>query len=229
MERPGPPTRPPQPGGPSLEVQPRARPTWVTPFGLAVMAVTYVLAFPLRVVPFWPAMALLAALSWWVAWHPYLPTRLRPTWRLVRMGLGTGLALYGVFLAGALVVRQTPLWPPILDVVDLVKGTAPGPVGALVIILGTSPSEEVLWRGAVLARLTRRLGPGWKPLVATTLLYALFVGFSGNPVLSLAALVCGSVWARQRQVTGSLVPGILSHALWATLMFVWFPGLPSPF
>ena len=229
MERPGPPSASPGPGGPSLEPQPRARPSWVLPAGLAAMAVTYVLAFLLRVVPFWPAMAVLSALSWWVAWDASLPARLRPSWPWVRMGVGTGLALYAVFLAGALVLRQTPAWPSILDVIDLVKGTASGLVAALVIVLGTSPGEEVLWRGAVFARLAGRLGPGWKPLLAATLLYALFVGLSGSPVLSLAAGVCGAVWTRQRQVTGSLVPGIVSHALWSTLMFAWFPGLPKPF
>ena len=40
-------------------------------------------------------------------------------------------------------------------------------------------------------------------MVFTTLAYALFVGLSGSIVLPLAALVCGTVWARQRQVTGS--------------------------
>jgi membrane protease YdiL (CAAX protease family) len=64
-------------------------------------------------------------------------------------------------------------------------------------------------------------------VVATTVLYALFVGLSGSVVLSLAALVCGTVWARQRQVTGSLVPGMVSHALWSLLMFLWIPGVSS--
>ena len=111
---------------------------------------------------------------------------------------------------------------------DLTRTTAPGMVAVLVIVLGTSPSEEVLWRGAVFARLTRRYGPGWRPVAATTVLYALFVGLSGSLVLPLAALVCGTVWARQRQVTGSLVPGMVSHALWSLLMFLYIPRLQSP-
>jgi CAAX protease family protein len=216
------------PEGPSLEVQPAARPVWVTVAGLLAMAVIYPAAFQFRMVPFWPAIAGLSAISWWVAWHPYLPTRLRPSWRLVAMGVVSGLALYAVFCAGALIVQETPLWPRIQDVVGLARTTAPGTVAALVIIFGTAPSEEVLWRGAVFARLTRRFGPGWRPVVATTVLYALFVGLSGSPVLPLAALVCGTVWARQRQVTGSIVPGLVSHALWSMLMFTWIPGLTGP-
>jgi len=67
----------------------------------------------------------------------------------------------------------------------------------------------------------------WRPVAATTVLYALFVGLSGSLILPLAALVCGTVWARQRQVTGSLVPGMVSHALWSLLMFLWIPGVSS--
>jgi membrane protease YdiL (CAAX protease family) len=215
------------PQGPSREVRPAARPAWVTPAGLAAMAVIYPAAFHFRVVPFWPAITVLSAISWWVAWHPYLPARLRPTRRLVAMGVLSGVALYLLFCAGALLVQETPLWPRIQQVVDLARTTAPGAVAALVIVVGTSPSEEVLWRGAVFARLTRRYGPGWRPVVGTTLLYALFVGLSGSLVLSLAALVCGTVWARQRQVTGSIVPGLVSHALWSLLMFLYIPGLHS--
>jgi membrane protease YdiL (CAAX protease family) len=203
------------------------RPAWVVAAGLLLWAVTYLLAFVLQVVPFWPAMVVLSAVSWWVAWQPDLPGRLRPARHLVAIGAASGLSLYGCFVAGALVVRQTTLWPLVGDVAGLARTTAPAPLAVLVIVLGTSPSEEVLWRGAVFARVAGRLRPGRWSLVVTTVLYALFVGMSGNPLLSLAALVCGVVWTRQRQVTGSLVPGIVSHALWSSLMFLYLPGSPN--
>jgi membrane protease YdiL (CAAX protease family) len=199
----------------------------VLPAGLAAWAVVYPAAFHFRVVPFWPAMTALSAVSWWAAWHPYLPTRLRPSRRLVAMGALSGVALYALFCAGALVAQQTPLWPRVREVAELAGAAAPGAAAALVVVLGTSPSEEVLWRGAVFARLVRRYGSGWRPVVVTTVLYALFVGLSGNPALVLAALACGAVWARQRQVTGSLVPGVVSHALWSLLMLLFVPGLDT--
>jgi uncharacterized protein len=218
------PRRPDEPD-PALERP--VRPAWALPAALAAMAVVYPAAFALQVVPFWSAMVAFSAFSGWAAWHPYLRTRLRPTRRLVATGVVSGLALYAVFCAGALVVQQTPLAPRIQSVVDLTRGTAPEALAVLVIVFATSPSEEVLWRGAVFARLTRRYGPGWRPVAATTALYALFVGLSGSLVLPLAALICGTVWARQRQVTGSLVPGMVSHALWSLLMFLWIPGVSS--
>jgi uncharacterized protein len=217
------PTGQPEGGGPPA--QGPARPAWALPAALAAMAVVYPAAFYFQVVPFWSAMVAFSAFSWWAAWHPYLRTRLRPTRRLVAMGAISGLALYLLFCAGAVVVQETPLWPTIQQVTELTRTTAPGAVAVLVIVFATSPSEEVLWRGAVFARLTRRYGPGWRPVAATTVLYALFVGLSGNLALPLAALVCGAVWGRQRQVTGSIVPSLVSHALWSLLMFLYIPGL----
>ena len=201
------------------------RPAWALPAALVAMAVVYPAAFHFQVVPFWSAMVAFSAFSWWAAWHPYLWTRLRPTRRLVLMGLLSGVALSLLFLAGALVVRETPLWPWVERVADLTRTTAPGGLAALVIVFATSPSEEILWRGAVFARLTRRYGAGWRPVVLTSVAYAGFVALSGSVVLPLAALVCGAVWTRQRQVTGSIVPGLVSHTLWSLLMFLWIPGL----
>jgi membrane protease YdiL (CAAX protease family) len=210
---------------PGPEPEP-ARPAWAVPATLAAWAVVYPAAFRLHLLPLWPSMVALAVLSWWAAWHPDLELLLWPTRRLVTMGLASGLALYAVFAVGAVVVHPTPLWPRVEEAASLVRAAAPAPVAALLILFVTSPAEEVLWRGAVFARLARRLGPGWRTVVATTLLYALFVGLSGNPALPLAACACGAVWARQRQVTGSLVPGAVSHATWALATFLLLPGLP---
>ena len=221
---PGTPADPGRLGNSAAPIGP-ARPPWALPAALVAMAVVYPAAFWFRVVPFWSAMVAFSAFSWWAAWHPYFRVRLRPTRRLVLMGLLSGVALYLLFVAGALVVRETPLWPLIERVLELTRTTAPGGLAALVIVFATSPSEEVLWRGAVFARMTRRYGAGWKPVVLTTLAYAGFVALSGIVVLPLAALVCGAVWTRQRQVTGSIVPGLVSHTLWSLLMFLWIPGL----
>ena len=218
-----PPEAPTRPGWVPRRPVPGARPSWAVPAGLLATAAVYPAAFQLHTVPFWPALAALAAVSWWAAWHPYLPARLRPTWRLGAMGAVSGLGLYALSCAGAVAVRETPLWPGVQDVTALAGGV-PLAVAALLVVVGTSPAEEVLWRGAVFARATRRLGPGWRPVAATTGLYAAVAGLSGYPVLLLAALVCGAVWARQRQVTGSLVPGMVSHAVWALLLLLYVPG-----
>jgi membrane protease YdiL (CAAX protease family) len=218
-----PPEVPTRPGWVPRRPVPGARPSWAVPAALLATAAVYPAAFRLRLVPFWPALAALAALSWWAGWHPFLRARLRPSWRLGAIGAVSGLGLYALSCAGAVLLRETPLWAGARDVRDL-AGSVPLAVAVLLVAAVTSPAEEVLWRGAVFARATRRLGPGWRPLAATTGLYAAAVAFSGHPVLPLAALACGAVWARQRQVTGSLVPGVVSHALWASLLLLYLPG-----
>jgi membrane protease YdiL (CAAX protease family) len=218
-----PPEAPTRPGWVPRGPVPGARPSWAVPAALLASAAVYPAAFLFQVVPFWPAMVALAALSWWAGWHPFLPARLRPTWRLAAMGAASGLGLYALSCAGAVLLRETPLWAGVQEVTDL-AGSVPAAVAVLAVAAVTSPAEEVLWRGAVFARDTRRLGPGWRPVAATTGLYAAVVALSGQPVLVLAALACGAVWARQRQVTGSLVPGVVSHAVWASLLLLYVPG-----
>jgi membrane protease YdiL (CAAX protease family) len=218
-----PPEVPTRPGWVPRRPVPGARPSWAVPAAVLATAAVYPAAFRLRLVPFWPALAALAALSWWAAWHPFLPARLRPSWRLAAMGAASGLGLYALSCGGAVMIRQTPLWAGVQDVSDLARSVPPA-LAVLLVVAVTSPAEEVLWRGAVFARATRRLGPGWRPVAATTGLYAAVVACSGQPVLPLAALACGAVWARQRQVTGSLVAGVVSHAVWASLLLLYLPG-----
>jgi uncharacterized protein len=218
-----PPEVPTRPGWVPRRPVPGVRPSWAVPAALLATAAGYPAAFLLQVVPLWPAMVALAALSWWAGWHPFLRARLRPTWRLAAMGAAAGLGLYALSCGGAAVLRQTPLWAGVQDVTGL-AGSVPPALAVLLVVAVTSPAEEVLWRGAVFARATRRLGPGWRPVAATTGLYAAAVALTGHPVLVLAALACGAVWARQRQVTGSLVPGVVSHALWAGLLLLYVPG-----
>jgi membrane protease YdiL (CAAX protease family) len=203
---------------------PAARPSWAVPAAVLLTAAVYPAAFRLRSVPFWPAMAALAALWWWAGWHPFLPARLRPTRRLVAIGTLSGLGLYALSSAVALVARGTVPWPGVREVAALATGGLSPPVAALLLAAGVAPAEEVLWRGAVFARATRRYGFGWRSVAATTGLYAAVAALSGIPAVPLLALLCGAVWARQRQVTGSLVPGIVSHAVWAALLVLYVPG-----
>jgi membrane protease YdiL (CAAX protease family) len=60
-------------------------------------------------------------------------------------------------------------------------------------------------------------------LVLATALYSLVHAWSGNLPLLLAAFTAGLLWGALFAWTGSLVPGIISHALWDVLMFVLVP------
>ena len=54
-------------------------------------------------------------------------------------------------------------------------------------------------------------------------LYMIVHLISLNPMLLVAALVCGLYWGAIRQWRGSVVPGLLSHILWDITIFVLLP------
>lgn len=194
--------------------------SWPALVGPVVTGAGYYAALAAGWVPAWPVLVALAVLTWPLAvlglGGAGLRARLRPTPRLVVMGLAAGVLLYGLLRLAALVTRQTPLWEQVMAVADL-AGQAPPLLAALAVLGLIAPAEEVLWRGVVFAAAERWTGRGWGAVAVSTLAYAAAVGGSGNPVLPLAAAGCGLVWARQRQVTGSLVPALVGHALWSAL------------
>lgn len=198
--------------------------SWPAVVGLVATGAGYYAALAAGWVPAWPVLVALTVLTWPLAvlglGGAELRARLRPTPRLVVMGLAVGVLLYGLLRLGALVTRPTPLWEQVTAVAEL-AGEAPPLVATLAVLGLIAPAEEVLWRGVVFAAAERWTGRGWGPVAASTLAYAATVGCSGNPVLPLAAAGCGLVWARQRQVTGSLVPALVGHALWSTLALAY--------
>jgi uncharacterized protein len=100
-------------------------------------------------------------------------------------------------------------------------------VGLLVLI---AASEEVLFRGALLGGaggpwdVMRRPRPNeWLAVAALALLYGLSTLTLGSMVLVVVAVACGAVWGALRVATGSLVPPILTHALWHLGILVLWP------
>jgi len=131
--------------------------------------------------------------------------------------------LYGIFWAGNLLVHA--LLPGavggIASLYDL-KGCASTARVALLLGLVIGPGEELVWRGVIQRALTARLG-AVGGLLAATALYAVVHLFSGNPLLILAALVCGLFWGVLYQRTGSIVLVVISHTAWDLVVFLILP------
>ena len=72
--------------------------------------------------------------------------------------------------------------------------------------------------GASWGDSARRIG-----VCATASVYALVHVVSLNPMLILAAAVCGLYWGLLFQREQNLIPLIISHSLWDVLIFVFFP------
>ena len=198
----------------------------VTALTLVVGAV--VLGVSLNVTPGDPVFLVLTgllALVWTLGALLAGPLRLGRAWtrdgrqtRPLVQSLALGLLAVGVFCAGAVLVAQVPtLREPVEAVLDHAR-YAPLPV-ILLITLVNGLAEELFFRGALYAAVTRR------PVLVTTVLYALVTAASGNLMLVFAAVVLGLLVGAQRRVTGGVLGPMVTHVTWSLSMLLVLPPL----
>ena len=186
-----------------------------------------VLGVSLRLEPgngwFYPATIALAAV--WVI-GAFASGRLHLGWigggtgavRPVLAPVLVGLLLAGLFVVGALVVRQVPY---LGDRVAGVLGyTDEGSrIALLLIAVLNGVAEELFFRGAVYAAVTRR------PVLWTTLGYTAVTLATGNVMLALAAAVLGLVVGLERRASGGILAPVLTHVSWSVVMLLALPPL----
>jgi len=93
---------------------------------------------------------------------------------------------------------------------------------AVLLVLVIAPFEEIFWRGLVLEKLMGVL-PSRVALWIAIGLYSVVHIWAMNPMLLLAAFVLGAHWSLLYWKFRSLVPGLVSHAVWDVMIFVVFP------
>lgn len=112
---------------------------------------------------------------------------------------------------------------------------ARGPaVGVTIVVVALA--EEVVWRGMVTQQLTERAGSriawvwsaGLYALAYVPTLWALRSAAGLNPVLAIAALGGALVWGSMARLFGSLVPGVVAHALFDWVVVMMFPLWGGP-
>ena len=134
------------------------------------------------------------------------------------LGFGVGCVPVALVLVAGLVL--TALKRPIFGGDPLNTAI---PVHELVTLLLLAPiCEELFFRG-ILLRSLREHYPSWLAVFGSALL---FMGSHGH--LALGALVLGIITALLPLRTGSIVPGIVFHAVanaYGPVMVAWFPNL----
>lgn len=139
------------------------------------------------------------------------------------LGLFSAILLYGVFYAGNIASRH--LFPfagsGINDVYKFKTDVAPIRIALLMIFL-IGPGEELFWRGFLQRRLQADYGP-WYGFLISTAIYSLVHIGSGNPMLVLAAGVCGLFWGFLYLRYRSLLMNMVSHTIWDVAIFLLFP------
>jgi membrane protease YdiL (CAAX protease family) len=177
-----------------------------------------VLAFSLRIDAgsdsFYLATLALAAV-WVVGALASGPVRWgRPTVSAVAVGLG----LAGVFVVGALVVREIgPLERQVSKVLDYAEQ---GSLPLLVLVTAVNGvAEEMFFRGAMYDAVASH------PVAWTALANAVAVAGTGNWMLAFAALLLGVIVGLERRATGGITAPMLTHVSWSVTMLLALPAL----
>jgi uncharacterized protein len=140
----------------------------------------------------------------------------------VVLGFVSAVVLYGIFFVGDRV--SACMLDFAADQVDTIYGMKAGssPLLISLLLLIVGPAEEVFWRGHVQERLGDRYGPigGW---LIGSVVYAAVHVWSGNFMLVMAALTCGLFWGALFLWRKSIIPGIISHAVWDVFVFIILP------
>lgn len=145
------------------------------------------------------------------------------TAREALVGAVSAAVLYGIFWLGDFCAAKVfGFAPRQVEAIYAIRELGhPWAVGA-VLLLVTSPGEELFWRGYVMRQAVARWGRG-KGFAAAALLYGAVHLPSGNVMLILAALVAGVFWCALYRWRGNLTACVVSHALWTVGVFLLFP------
>jgi hypothetical protein len=149
--------------------------------------------------------------------------RAEVTLREALLGVVAAAALYGIFWLGDFCASQVfGFAPKQVEAIYAIRALGnPWLVGA-VLLLVTSPGEELFWRGYVQRLAAQRWGVGRGQIVGTLLYGAVHLA-SGNFMLVMAALVAGAFWCGLYRWRGNLTACVVSHALWTVGVFLVFP------
>jgi membrane protease YdiL (CAAX protease family) len=129
-----------------------------------------------------------------------------------------GAALAGVFVLGALVVREIG---PLADQIRNVLGFASeGYLPVLVVVTAVNGvAEELFFRGAAYAAITKY------PVAWTTVAYTIATAATGNVMLAFAAILLGLITGLQRRASGGILAPILTHCTWSLTMLLALPAI----
>lgn len=143
----------------------------------------------------------------------------------VKIGLGllAAIGLYAVFFAGNILARRILPFAGagISQVYGFKTGASPLRVIFLMALV-IGPGEELFWRGYLQRNFQDRCG-GFGGFLLATALYTLVHVGSGNPMLVLAAAVCGLFWGYLYLRTKSVLLVLISHTVWDLAVFILFP------
>ena len=141
----------------------------------------------------------------------------------IGIGIISAAILYLIFFIGDMAVRSLFDFAKVeIENIYSTKSQASTIKIGLLLLFVIAPAEEIFWRGFVQRRYSERWGK-WRGLVLAVTLYSLVHIWSFNLMLIAAAMVAGIFWSLLYLKYNSIVPGIISHAVWDLFIFVIYP------
>jgi membrane protease YdiL (CAAX protease family) len=192
--------------------------------GITLVLGATLLGFSLGVDPgndaFYP-LAVGTALVWMIGGVLSGPLRLGQVrgWRSAALPILLGLAAAGVFVLGALVVRE--IGPLAHQVQGVLAFTRQGKLPIVLAVTAVSGvGEEVFFRGALFSAAQK-----FHPVAVSAALYTLSTIATLNIMLVFAAALLSIVWGLQRRASGGVLAPILTHVTWSLTMALVLPPL----
>lgn len=147
---------------------------------------------------------------------------LRPSLRAALIGLAVGVGMTLATYPAYALLRS--LVPEIeTSVAALYRAAHQTPLAeSLPWVIAIIVAEEVLWRGALLHVLARRVSPALA-LVISVGTYAVAQLGSGSWIVMALAVVCGTLWTLQRFFTRSLLSPLVAHLIWTPTVILFYP------
>ncbi|WPC39789.1 type II CAAX endopeptidase family protein [Clostridium sp. JS66] len=143
--------------------------------------------------------------------------------RYIFIGVVSAIVLYGIFYAGNIISAYLfPFKDAQISSVYSNKSNANLTLIGLLLFFIIGPGEELYWRGFIQNTLAKKFGEN-KGYLFSVLLYTAVHIVTGNFMLIIAALVCGLFWGWLYKKEKSLIPVIISHAIWDLTIFVLLP------
>ena len=194
-------------------------------FTLFVATILWYLLFVIKPINFWIQMSLsisiLVIMS--LVYNRDSLKIGKVTMRHILIGIFSAIALYIIFYLGNIISGY--LFPfKNSEVLSVYSNRSKGSliwIGILLLFI-IGPGEEIYWRGFIQNTLSKKMGEH-KGYIISVLLYAGVHIVTGNVMLVIAALVCGLYWGWLYKKEKSLLPVIISHAIWDLIIFVIFP------
>ncbi|MFN3306573.1 MAG: lysostaphin resistance A-like protein [Candidatus Kapaibacteriota bacterium] len=198
--------------------------------GIAIATIFWFIMFSpftAQKVNFWAVMSIAAVV---LTSYSYLSLKnqfnklFKSSFKLIFLGILSAILLYLIFYIGKyLLILILGSAQSQISAVYSTKSQTPLWVISIVLLFIIGPAEEVFWRGFVFSKLNEIRNKPYLNLLLSTIFYTFVHIWAMNPILLLAAFVCGLFWGYIFLKFKTLVPGIISHSLWDFMVFVLLP------